>query len=138
MATPLFSTLSAVTELFVTAGVYWFIFQAMRHDRFHQGLITFALTYEVLVNIAYMTFRLLVPAEGSDVSGGMAALYAFHGILSLVMFISLVAFVVTALRLRRYGHNLFRARPVLTWSFMVLWAVSVLSGELIYVLTYLV
>lgn len=136
---PLFSTLSAVTELFVTAAVYAFIFQAYKRDLFRKGLMAFALTYEVVVNIAYMAFRLLQPSEGAgDLSPAMVALYGFHGTLSLLMFIGLVALVVTAVRLHRFGHNLFRERPKLMWTFVVLWGVSILTGELIYVFTYLV
>lgn len=132
-----FSTLSAVTELGVTAAVYVFIFGALYREVFRVGLIAFALTYEVLVNISYMTFRLFSPAEGVEHSAAMTRFLAFHGVLSLVMFLGLVALVMVAVREHRRGHNLLRQNPGMTWTFVVLWAVSVLTGEAIYVITYL-
>lgn len=136
MATPLFSTLSAVTELGVTAAVYTFLFSAYYRDRFRSGLLAFALVYEVLVNIAYMTFRLVAPAEGVEYADGLRSLLAFHGTLSLLMFLGLVAISIQAIREHRSGRNLFRERPGLTGSFAALWAVSILTGEIIYVILY--
>lgn len=133
----LFSTMSAVTELGVSAAVYTFLWAAWRHGRFHRGLIVFALTYEVLVNISYMTYRLIVPSEGVEYSAGMGMFLAFHGLLSLVMFIGLVGLVIAAWRAHGKGLNLFRLHPSATAAFAVLWAVSVITGEVIYVVTYL-
>ena len=132
-----YSTLSAVTELGVTAVVYTFIFTAYRRDVFRVGLIAFALTYEVLVNISYMTFRLFQTADGVEHSAAMTRFLAFHGILSLVMFLGLVAFTIAAVREHKRGLNLFRQNPAMMWAFVFLWAVSILTGEAIYVLTYL-
>lgn len=138
MATaPLFSTVSAVTELLVTAAVYVFLVRAYRGTRFHGGLLAFALSYEVLVNVAYMTYRLFVPsvAEHSD---GMSLLLAFHGILSLFMLVGLIGLAMNAWRGHRQGTNTLRAHPKTTWAFGILWAISILTGEAVYVLSYLV
>lgn len=130
------STFSAVTELGVTAAVYAFLHGAYYHDRFRNGLLAFALTYEVLVNIAYMTFRLFQDSH-AEYPGWFSALLAGHGLLSLVMFLGLVAIFAMAAVLRRRGRNLFREQPQMTASFAVMWGLSILSGEAIYVYLYL-
>lgn len=136
MAASAFSTLSAVTELFVTAAVYTVIWQAYHHDRFRGGLLSFALTYEVLVNVAYMTFRLVSDGGGSDRPEWLSLLYAGHGLLSLVMLVGLIWFGLAAFRAHRRGRNLFREQKSATVAFVVLWAVSILSGEAIYLAEY--
>lgn len=133
----LFSTFSAVTELFVTAAVYTFLWQAWRHDRFRTPLLVFGLSYEILVNVAYMTFRLVSPAEGVEYSPAMSSFLAFHGILSLVMLLGLIGLSIAAIRANGRGENLLREHTGLTATFAGLWFVSIATGEVIYVVTYL-
>jgi hypothetical protein len=137
VAPPLYSTLSAVTELFVTAAVYVFLVHAYQGRALHRGLIAFALTYEVLFNVSYMTFRFLAPAKGVEHSAAMSWFLAGHGLLSLVMLIGLIGLVLATLRQHRLGLNYLANNPGLTWTFAVLWGISIASGEAIYVLTYL-
>lgn len=130
-----FSHFSAASELFVTAGVFYFFYQAVRHDRFRWGFIAILLAFETLVNITYMSSRIVQSGPTSDRPAWATWLLAGHGTLSLLMFLGLIAFVMLAFRHARVEkENYFRERMAPTWVFLALWTVSVLSGEALYVL----
>lgn len=135
-AIPWFSAFTAITELFVTAAVFYVIYAAIYEDVFHGRLLAGALAYEVLFNITYMVSRLFTHSETTAHADWMVGLLAGHGILSLIMFIGLVALSIVAYRWHRDGRNLFAERSALTGVFVVLWAVSILSGEAIFLLEY--
>lgn len=135
MAVPAFSHLSAFTELLVTAGVFYFFWQAMARDNFRWGFVWILIAYETVFNITYMASRLAQHAPSPDYPAWATLLLVVHGTLSLVMFLGLISFVFLAFRDRKVeGENYFRNHSSLTWTFLVLWTASVLSGELIYVL----
>lgn len=136
VAAPLFSTVSALTELGVTAAVFYVIAQAYYKDRFHGGLLTFALTYEVLFNVAYMVRQLITESPEADRPGWLTALYAGHGLLSLVMLLALIVFALAAFRQHKYGINMFQEQKGMTLAFVVLWSISIASGEAIYLVEY--
>lgn len=133
----LFSTFSAVTELFVTAAVFTYMWQGWRHGVLRNGLLAFALTYEIAVNVAYMTFRLLVPPTEHTYPGWVEALLPWHGVLSLLMLLGLIALALEVRRMAKRGENVLQSRPGVTLAFAVLWTLSIVSGEVIYVATYL-
>lgn len=137
---PLYSTFSAVTELFVTAAVFWFFYQALAHANYRWGLIAVAIVYEILFNISYMVRRLFAHEEGvTHVHEPWVTWFvAAHGTLSLLMFIGLIGLVVWAWRRQRHGevHPIGRRRA-LSYVFLGLWTVSILSGEAIYAFYFL-
>lgn len=135
-APPAFSTLSAITELFVTAAVVWFFHQAMRHQRYRFAVMTIALVYETLFNITYMVSRLFEHEEGVTHThdAWVTWFVAIHGTLSLAMFIGLIWLVVwTGIRYRRGDPHPLGGRGRLVATFLWLWGASILSGELIYI-----
>jgi hypothetical protein len=134
---PAFSVFSAASELAVTAAVFFVLWRAWRHDDFRGRLLAITLGFEACVNIAYMSIRIASPAPELHASAAMEALLAGHGVLSLLMFAGLVALAVDAFRLHRQGRNALRERPKATLGFVVLWSISVLSGEAIFLLTLL-
>lgn len=137
-AVPWFSAFSAITELFVTAAIFYVLWMAVYRDEFKAGILGVALAYEVIVNISYMTSRLFTHTDTSHHADWMVALLAGHGILSLVMFLGLVALGgVAYVKHRREGRNLFAERVGLTGVFVVLWTISILSGEAIFFLEYI-
>lgn len=133
---PWFSALSAGTELLVTAALLYVLHQAIFRDRFEAAILGGALAYEVLFNISYMVSQLFTHGEPGHHPGWMVALLAGHGILSLIMFLALVGFSAAAYRAHRQGRNLFADHLAWTGVFVVLWMVSILSGEAIFVLEY--
>jgi hypothetical protein len=130
-----FSHFSAVSELFVTAGVFYFFWQAVKHGNYRWSLIAIVITFETVFNITYMAARMAQAAPATERPGWATALMAGHGTLSLLMFLGLIAFVLLGYRAARVENaNLFRSHIGLTWTFVVLWSLSILSGEALYVL----
>jgi uncharacterized membrane protein YozB (DUF420 family) len=139
MAIPPFSIFSAISELFVTAGVLWIVRRNWQRRTFPLTLFLAVVLFEALVNVLYMAGRASAAAAGHDaVSTGMKVFYAAHGILSLAAFIAFVVLGVLAHQDQKRGRWFFREMPVLTWVFVVVWIVSIASGEAIFVLRYLV
>jgi hypothetical protein len=125
-----FSHFSAVSELGVTAAVFYVLWRAWRHDDVRTGLLAVVLAFEVFVNVAYMVWRIAIPTVHLQTLPSW--LLAGHGILSLLMLAGLIAFAVEAGRLRRQKRNLVREHPGQAVGFAVLWGISVASGEVIY------
>jgi hypothetical protein len=137
---PIWSLVTLVTEIAVTTVVFFVIWRAATTGRFSRPLAFGVLAYEVLFNISYMVSRALHHAgeakEGTE-SVIEIALAIFHGTFSLVMFVSLIAFFVTAARAYRRGENYFATHRRLTITFLYAWSLSVLSGFAFFALLYL-
>ncbi|MBU6142138.1 hypothetical protein KGO95_03440 [Patescibacteria group bacterium] len=134
---PLYSTITLFAELIVSGVIFYALWSGWVRNRFPRKLVVAALSYEVLFNISYMVFRTAGDRGGSILPPAVIALAAFHGILSLIMFLTLLAFFITAWKRYRIGINFFKTYPRLTIIFGCFWTLSVLSGSLLYVLTYL-
>jgi uncharacterized membrane protein YozB (DUF420 family) len=64
------------------------------------------------------------------------ALGAFHGILSLAMFLSLIVFLFLAIKKYREGKNYFREHKYISIVFLAFWLVALFSGFALYYATY--
>ncbi len=139
MSIPPFSIFSAVSELFVTAGVLYMVRLNWTRRPFPLPLFLGLALFEALVNVVYMAHRASRAATGADaISPTMKVLFAAHGTLSLLAFLVFVVLAVFAWQDQRAGRWFFRERPGLTGSFIVMWLLSVGSGEALFVLRYLV
>jgi hypothetical protein len=139
MAIPPFSVFSAVSELFVTAAVFYVVRRNWMRRPFPLPLFIGVALFEALVNVVYMANRASRAAAGHDViSPAMRIFFAAHGALSLLAYLWFVILAVFAWQDQRANRWFFRDRPVLTWSFLIAWTVSVVSGEVLFVLRYLV
>lgn len=138
MNIPPFSLFSAISELLVTAGVLYVVW-ANWNRRLFPGLLFLAVAlFEALVNVLYMANRASAAAAGHEaISSGMKLFYAGHGILSLLAYIAFVILGVLAFQEQKSGRWFFREHPAITWVFLVVWVVSIASGEAIFVLRYL-
>lgn len=138
MNAPAFSIFSAVSELLVTAGVLWIVWRNWTRRTFPVPLLLVVALFEALVNVLYMANRASHAASGRDaISTGMKLFYAGHGILSLLAYIVFVILALLAWQEQRAGRWFFRDHPAITWTFVVTWLVSIVSGEAIFVLRYL-
>ena len=138
---PLFSTFTLITELFVTATIFYVFYSGYKRNIFPAKAAFFALAYETLFNISYMVYRSVQESAEHEEEAEMTAeiaLAIFHGTLSLIMFISLIAFLVLAWRNYREGINYFKEHTTLTVTFLFLWSLSILSGITFYIIEYLV
>jgi hypothetical protein len=141
MHIPPFSIFSAVSELFVTAGVLFVIRRNWTRRKFPFALFLGVSLFEALVNVMYMASRsaaATAPGAKEALSTGMKLAYAGHGLLSLLAYLIFVVLGTLAYQEQKAGRWFFRDRPALTWSFLVLWTVSIGSGETIFALHYLV
>ena len=141
MNIPPFSIFSAVSELFVTAGVFFVIRRNWTRRPFPFALFLAVALFEALVNVMYMANRSAVaaaPSAALALSSGMKIGYAAHGLLSLLAYLVFVVLGTLAYQEQRAGRWFFREHPRLTWTFLVVWTISIGSGETIFVLRYLV
>ncbi len=141
MTIPPFSLFGAVSELFVTAGVIYVIRRNWTRRPFPLAAFIVVALFEAFVNVMYMATKaakLSGGAVGADaVPPTMRLLYAGHGMLSLLAYLIFVILGVLAYQDQKQGRYFFPERPALTWSFAILWAVSIVSGETIFVTRYL-
>ena len=139
MSIPPFSIFSAISELFVTAAVFYMVRLNWTRRPFPLPLFIGVALFEAFVNVVYMASRASRASTGVDaISPAMKLFFAGHGILSLLAYLVFVILAVFAWQDQRAGRFYFRDRPVLTWAFLIVWAVSVGSGEVLFVLRYLV
>jgi hypothetical protein len=138
MSVPAFSVFSAVSELFVTAGVLYVVW-ANWNRRLFRGLLFLGLAlFEALVNVLYMANRAASASTGSvPISTGMKIFFAAHGMLSLLAYVAFVILGALAFQEQKAGRWFFREHRVLTATFLVIWMVSITSGEAIFILRYL-
>lgn len=138
MNIPAFSLFSAISELIVTAAVLYTIVGNLRGRPFQWRLLGLVLAFELCVNIVYMSIRAAHADTTAELTRLMTALYAAHGIMSLLMFVGLLLVFMLAVIDEKSGRaTWFRRHAALTYSFLLLWMISVASGEVIFVLRYL-
>lgn len=137
MHAPLYSTITLFTELIVSAIIYYTLYQGYKHNKFPTKLAAAALLYEILFNISYMASQVPKHEKAARVESLPVILLAIvHGVLSLVMFVTLVIFFILAWRGYRKGHNYFHQHKVFTFLFLGFWTFSILSGILFYFVEY--
>jgi hypothetical protein len=142
MDIPPFSIFSAVSELFVTAGVLYVVRRNWTRRTFPFGLFIGVVLFEALVNVLYMANRAsaaaaAAPGTAEALPIEMKLFFAVHGILSLVAYLVFVVLGALAHQEQRAGRWFFRDHPALTRAFLALWTVSIVSGEAIFVFRYL-
>jgi hypothetical protein len=136
---PPFSLFSAVSELFVTAGVLYMVWRNWTRRAFPLPLFLAVVLFEAFVNVMYMAMRAAQASTGvHPIAPGMRVFFAVHGMVSLLAFLAFVVLGVFAYQDQKSGRFFFRDHPRLTWIFLVVWIVSVTSGEVIFALRYLI
>lgn len=135
MSAPAFSTFSAISELFVTAAVFYVIFADLKGRPFQWKLAFTVIGFEFLVNMMYMIIRMKEHTE-TNLDSGFVAFAAGHGFLSLLVFILFVIFSFLAYSASKKEKNFFRENLGMTYAFIVLWSISVVSGEILYFVNY--
>jgi uncharacterized membrane protein YozB (DUF420 family) len=136
---PPFSLFSAISELFVTAGVFFVIWRNWNRRLFPFAVFLAVALFELLVNVLYMANRASQAAAGHGaLPTWMKIFFAVHGMLSLLAYLVFVILGVFAHQEQRRGRFFFREHPIVTWTFLVVWTISIVSGEVIFAVRYLV
>lgn len=130
-----FSIFTAISEIFVTAGVLVVIWHNFKRRGLLWGLAVGLMIFEFSVNMLYMISR-MAQHPTTDLPSYVKAFAAVHGSLSLLVFVLFVVFSFLARRESRRGNFFFADRQWLTWGFVALWMLSVGSGEALFVLTH--
>lgn len=139
MDAPLYSTLTLFAELIISTIIYYTLYQGYKHNRFPTKLAACALVYEIAFNISYMVSQVPHRAKAAKFESSYVVLLAIvHGILSLLMFITLVIFFILAYKNYRTGKNYFHIHKKFTWTFLAFWTFSIVSGVALYLFTYIV
>ncbi|MCB0318332.1 MAG: hypothetical protein KDD56_06210 [Bdellovibrionales bacterium] len=138
MEAPSFSTFSAVSEIFVTIAVLYVVLTNFRGKGFPKKIALAVIIFEFGVNMAYMMSRMGDHADVSTMSKGMIAFAAIHGSLSLLVFIGFVVYAFIAYADFKKGRFFFKDHPKQTYVFIFFWMLSVLSGELLYLINYVI
>lgn len=135
---PLFSTITLITELFVTASVLFVFYKSITTGVFPKKLAFFTLAYEIVFNISYMLYS-SITRESHEKTGftWKTGLAIFHGTLSLVMFVSLIIFFVLAYRGYKKNSNYFKVHKMASIFFLFFWFTSIISGIVLYAAEYL-
>ena len=138
MQIPAFSIFSAASELVVTAGVAIVVSRNWSRRKFPLALFLAVALFEALVNVAYMANRTARVASGADaMSSGMKLAFALHGMVSLLAYLWFVVLGVIAAVQQQVERFWFRDHRLHTVVFLVVWTISVGSGEALYVTRYL-
>jgi hypothetical protein len=135
-AIPVYSALTAFTELIVTVAIFYVAHRALVEDELEMRVLGAAVAYEILFNVTYMTARLFSHGHTGSHPDWMVTLLAGHGALSFVMLLGLIAFGLLAWRGARGDRNLLREQAGSIYAFLGLWTISILSGEAVFVLEY--
>lgn len=139
MHAPFFSTITLCTELVISAVIYYTLYSGYKHNKFPTLLAGLALLYEITFNISYMASRVPSQQHAAKVASPfLIGLAIVHGLLSLIMFVALVVFFIFAWSIYRKGQNYFASHKILTWSFLIFWTFSIVSGVLFYFVEYII
>lgn len=137
MHAPLYSTITLIAEIFVSASIYYTLYQGYRHNKFPAKLAGFALLYEILFNISYMALQAPHHVKAARVEAPFVVILAIvHGVLSLLMFLALILFFVFAWTRYKKEINYFQSHKMLTSTFIFFWTFSIVSGILFYFVEY--
>ena len=151
MTIPLISIVTLLAEILITVFVYYVIWHAYTTGRFIRRLAFGILAYELVFNISYMLSRELSQKDTRVYNPYETFLAIFHGIFSIIMFVTLVVFFLVATRVYNNKDNLqkekqetasaetnfFRNHKYMTGTFVVAWGVSILSGITLFYSLYL-
>ena len=137
MEAPIFSTITLISEIFVTMGVLYVYYFAFYKNTF-KPLYAFAvLAYEIFVNVAYMVYRVLTHTETGKYQVWEVVLLALHGTLSLIMLIALIVLFVKAYLEHKKGKNFLAKHKLISLSILGVWLFSVASGCAVYFVEYI-
>ena len=137
MTPPAFSIFAALSELVVTAIVYYTIVSHLRGKPFRFKLLGFAILFEAVVNVSYMVTRFVGTESPVHLSAQIKLFATVHGTFSMLVFIWLIILFFLASSSAKLEQNFFRDHRLMTYVFLFLWGVSVASGELMFLMVYL-
>jgi hypothetical protein len=135
---PLISTIIALSLIPISIFFLHAFFSGLKGWRFHKTTAAIAITWDLVMSLGYMVVRMLgVGAGGSslEISGPLIAYFIFHGLTAVVVIA--LEFVMVATGILRW-----RRKKKIVWHkkvakvLFVLWWIAFATGELFYIVVY--
>ena len=128
-----FSTFTAISELGVTACVFYAVLRSFRGHGFPWKLAFAVIVFEFCVNMLYMIVRMDQHVVTHS-EKWFVIFAAAHGSLSLIVFILFAIYSALAYSDLKRNRHFFREHRYQTYNFLGLWLISIISGEALYVI----
>jgi len=137
---PLVSTIIAIGLIPVAFFFVHALLSALRGWRYHRTTGLVAIVWDLSMSIGYMIYRAFGGEVGGHVlelGGPVRAYFMLHGLVALLVILLEVAVLATGLvQWRRSSPIAWHRR--LAWPLFFLWWFAFLSGELFYIVVYLI
>ena len=135
---PLVSTFVALALIPVAFLFTHAYITGRKHHSLHRVTGPIAIVWDLSLSIFYMLFRTFggqVEGTGLKVEGAMLAYFVAHGMIAVVVIaLELVVLVTGAMQLRKKAPVRLHGRIVLPLYFI--WWAAFLSGEVVYLVNY--
>jgi hypothetical protein len=135
---PFVSTLVAVALIPVAFLFTHALISGRRHLRYHTITGTVGVAWDLGLSIFYMLYRLFggnVESHVLDINPDMVAYFAIHGLIAAVV-ITLELIVLTTGLLQLVRKKKMRWHRKLSVPLYILWFGAFLSGEVVYIVYY--
>jgi uncharacterized membrane protein YozB (DUF420 family) len=137
-AAPLVSTFVALALIPVAFFFTHAYISGRRHLPYHRATGTIAVVWDLSLSIFYMLFRLSGgQVEGStlDIRGALLAYFIAHGIVAVIVILLEIVMLLTGL-LQWKRRSRVRLHGTISKYLMIVWFGAFLSGEIIYIVNY--
>ena len=121
----------------MTTIAYYTVISQLKGKPFRFKLLGFAILFEALVNVTYVVTRFIGSNSPVHLSGPMRLFATLHGTFSMLVFIWLIILFFLASSSAKLEQNFFRDHRLGTYLFLILWGISVGSGEIMFAMIYL-
>ena len=132
---PILSPIIALLEIFIYGIIFFSFLTHLRGKEFKARLVGRTILIQ-LVAIIYMLTRLKPAQTLAGLKSGLELLVIGHALLSILVFFWLVILFFKARNFALVGRNYFQENKKSTYLFLAFLSLSLLSGELIFLLLY--
>lgn len=110
-----------------------------RQKSFHKLTGSIAIIWDLSLSIFYMLYRIFggeVEGEALEIEGALTVYFAVHGLIAVIVILLELTMLSTGIIQWRSGNQIKWHRKLST-PLIILWFITFLSGEIVYVVTYL-
>lgn len=135
---PLISTFVALALIPVAFLFTHAYFSGKKHMRFHSVTGSAAVVWDLALSVFYMMYRTFGgEVEGStlDISGALLVYFIAHGLIAIVVIVLEVVVLTTAI-LQIKKKREYRLHTKLAPYLFIVWFAAFLSGEIVYLVNY--
>jgi hypothetical protein len=137
---PLVSTIIAVGLIPVAFLFLHAFLSGIKKGKYHKFTGALAIIWDLSMSIGYMLYRTLggkIAGRRIDLSETMLVYFIIHGIIALIVILLEIIVVITGV-MQWKGNKIIRWHGPLAKILFVLWWLAFLSGELFYLVEYVI